>query len=254
MNIEKLEDFKDLTSRLTADEIALDEKIESKAQGVLFNFSKSLPIRNMIANIPEEEKLIILTDIVGFSKSSTRKQVYKIYLFQRYIMSQVLTSRFSFTGKIRIHNFVPTGDGCYMVADKCDSEAAINFLIRLVGGIKDVSDDEGVSISIRASALIGSVVPFIDLERHKNFVGEGMNEAARILSGGQSVLEKQYLSENPDKSVSDAKLFSRNSLYLGKGLKEYAASFKDKCSSFVEFSDVSDKHGMKRDITVLQGL
>lgn len=254
MSIDTLEEIKDFTSRLTANELSLDEKLESKAQGALFNFSNSLPIRNLAANIPEEEKLIILTDIVGFSKSTTRQQVYKIYLFQRYIMSQVLTSRFSFTGKIRIHNFVPTGDGCYMVADKCDPESAINFLIKLVSGIKNVCDDEGASISIRASALIGSVVPFLDLERHKNFVGEGMNEASRILSGGQSVLEEKFRAENPEKTVSEAKLFSRNTIYLGKGLMESAEDFKDRCTSFHQFKNVSDKHGMKRDITVLQGL
>ena len=86
------------------------------------------------------------------------------------------------------------------------------------------------------------------------FVGEGMNEASRILSGGQAALEEKFRSENPDAEPSQIKLYSRNSLYLGNGLMEAAENFKDKCSSIYKFYGVPDKHGMKRDITVLQGL
>ncbi len=209
---------------------------------------------NFMAEVHEEEKLIILIDIVGFSKDKTRDQVYKIYLFQRFLTSQILSSKISSRGKIKISHFVPTGDGCYIVADKCDSSTALSFLISLLSGFKKIKLENGLSLSLRASALIGTVVPFFDMARHLNYIGEGMNEAARILSGGQKALEEKYLSENKEAAPGEEKLYSRNSLYLGDSLTESLEDFKEDYSKFFYFPQVADKHGMKRNISVLQGI
>ncbi|MCR4734961.1 MAG: hypothetical protein K5829_08165 [Treponema sp.] len=209
---------------------------------------------NFMTEVHEEEKLIILTDIVGFSKDSTRNQVYKIYLFQRYLTSQILTNKISSRSKIKISHFVPTGDGCYIIADKCDSETALSFLISLVSGFKNVKTENNISLSIRASALFGKVVPFFDMAKHLNYIGEGMNEAARILSCGQKELENQYLSNHSGALYGDEKKYSRNSLYLGDSLIENIANYKDKCRELFSFQNLADKHGLKRNVTVLQGI
>lgn len=252
----KLEDIKTTRKALFSGELSLEdleEGIEEHRKEKIFEISSAIP--NPIAEIPEVNKLIILIDIVGFSKSSTREQVYNIYLFQRYLISQVLSNRMgSFGKKIKIRNFIPTGDGCYIVADECEPEVALDFLITLIGGFKEVESEDGKHLSLRASALIGSCVPFIDVAKRLNFVGEGMNEASRILSGGQKQLEEKFKQENPAAEELAAKMYSRNCLYLGDSLAGELQNYQEDCQSIVKFADVPDKHGKKRNVTVLQGV
>lgn len=212
------------------------------------------PGLSLFAEFPEEKKLIILVDIVGFSKFSTREQVYSIYLLQHYLLKKVLTNRFSFGDKIRVSDFIPTGDGCYIVADECEPETALDFLVTLVGGFQYVQTEKGNFLSLRASALIGSCVPFLDMSKRKNYIGEGMNEAARILAYGQKVLEDDYSQKNDGISKEELKAYSKNSLFLGESLAENLDEYKDYYNEAFEFKDVADKHGRKRNIWCLRGL
>lgn len=230
----------------------LQDEIVKKSENKILQFTKSTP--NILTNAPIKEKLIILIDIVGFSKSSTREQVYNIYLFQRYLGYKVLTSNFSFSRKIRINQFIPTGDGCYIVADKCEPSYALNFLTTFISGFKELQDSNNKSLSVRVSALLGECVQFLDIAKHINFVGEGMNEASRILSGGQKSLEDLFIKNHNDCDTLDAKRFSRNSLYLGDNLCENLENFKNNCDEIFYFKDVLDKHGKKRNVTVLQNI
>jgi hypothetical protein len=231
---------------------------EALRKGKFNQLAKFIP--NMMADIPEQEKLIILIDIVGFSKSSTREQVYTIYMFQQYLLSQIITSKIIFKSKIHINQFIPTGDGCYIIADKCEQQPAMEFLIALVSGFSHANETDGEGLSLRVSALLGSCVPFMDMAHHFNYVGEGMNEAARILTCGQAVLEQHYIAEHSDttetteKLTKDAKHFSRNCLFLGVSLACVINQFADKCSNIYTFRDVADKHGITRNITVMQNV
>ena len=216
--------------------------------------SLSKALSDVMANVPESRKLIILADIVGFSQDSTREQVRKIYLFQRYLGMQVINSKMSFQKRVQVSHFVPTGDGCYIIADNCKPEIALNFLVSLISGFKSIQTGDEKPMALRASALIGSCVPILDMARHKNYIGEGMNEAARILSGGQKSLEEEFLRKNPDKSEADAKAFSENSLYLGLSLAEGIESYADACQEVVRYEGVADKHGKRRDIVILRGV
>lgn len=248
-----LKEFKTTAQALFKGEISIEdiqEVVQDRHQEKIFQISQAIP--NPMADIPETRKLIVLIDIVGFSKSSTREQVYNIYLFQRYLVSKVLSSKMIHSDKkIKIRNFIPTGDGCYIIAEECEPEIALDFLISLIGGFKEITNGNEKQLSLRASALIGSGVPFIDIARHLNFVGDGMNEAARILSGGQKVLEDLFKSENPAVSDAEAKLYSRNSLYLGDSLAEKIEDYSEECNKIFCFENVSDKHGKTRNITVL---
>lgn len=213
-----------------------------------------LPPMSITTEIPAENKLVILIDIVGFSKGTTKEQVYKIYCFEHYVIKRVLSNLFNFKNRIKINQFIPTGDGCYIVADECDAKLALDFLITLVSGFQYINKGDNNSWALRASALFGECVPFLDLARHKNYIGEGMNEAARILSYGQSALEKKYLQENPEATIMDAKFFSRNSLYVGDSLSSELKNYVDSQRQIYNFKQISDKHGKCRNITVLHGL
>lgn len=252
----RLEDLKTTRQALFSGELSLENfqnELEEHRQETLFQIGKTIP--NPMAGIPVTNKLIILVDIVGFSKSSTVEQFDNIYLFQRYLKSQVLSNRIGvLTKKINIHGYISTGDGCYIVADECECETALDFLVMLVGGMKEVQKRNGEYMSLRASALIGPCVPFIDIARHINFVGEGMNEASRILNYGQQTLMAKYLKDNPEKTEMDAKMFSRNSIYLGDSLIQNINDYVEDCNQMIYFKDVADKHNRKRNVTVLQGI
>lgn len=213
-----------------------------------------LPPLSITTEIPAENKLVILIDIVGFSKGTTKEQVYKIYSFEHYVIKQVLSNLLNIKNRIRINQFIPTGDGCYIVADECEPKIALDFLIALISGFQYIKEDDENPWALRVSALFGECVPFLDLAHHKNYIGEGMNEAARILSYGQSALEKKYLEENPAAKLIDAKFFSRNSLYVGESLSKELENYVNDGNNLFYLNQVADKHGKCRDITVLQGL
>lgn len=208
---------------------------------------------SITTKIPAEKKLIILIDIVGFSKGTTKEQVYKIYCFEHYVIKNVLSNRHRFTKRIKISQFIPTGDGCYIVADECEPCLALEFIITLIKNFQYIKNDDKEPWALRASAIFGECVPFLDLARHKNFIGEGMNEAARILSYGQSALEKQFLKDNPDANENDAKNFSTNSLFTDESLASELINYGDG-RNIHKLIQVADKHGKCRDITVYQGL
>lgn len=213
-----------------------------------------LPPMSITTEIPAENKLVILIDIVGFSKETTKEQVYKIYCFEHYVIKNVLSNFFNFKNRIKINQFIPTGDGCYIVADECDPKRALDFLVALIRGFQYIGKDDPNPWALRASALFGECVPFLDLAKHKNYIGEGMNEAARILSYGQAALEKKFLEDNSEAEILDAKLFSRNSLYVGENLSEELANYLSSGNKIYQFNNIPDKHGKTRNISVLQGL
>ena len=246
------EQFQLQNSFLESRKQKIDEFKQDIRDGVKEKFIKNAAPKTLL-NFPEEKKLIILIDIVGFSKSETREQVYDIYLFQKYLRTMEIANRLNFLDGIRIQNFIPTGDGCYIIADDCDPEPAVNFLLDLISGFQILQNDEEEPISLRVSALLGNCVPFMDIARHKNYIGEGMNEAARILSGGQKILEETFVKETQN-PVQEAKIFSRNSLYVGDSLAQQLEKESVKGNKLYKFTAVPDKHGKTRNITVLQGI
>ena len=211
--------------------------------------------RDLIRFVPSEEKFVILIDIVNFSKNDSRTQFADIFIFQKYMRSFIFSQKFSFEKKIRIQNFIPTGDGCYIIAEKCDAGLAVDFLITMISGFQNLLDFQNEPMGIRCSALIGECIPFIDLAFHKNYVGNGMNEASRILAYGQKILEDEYIEKG--NSESEAKNFSKNSLFLGKSLFEdldFSDVDKNIVSEIHTLKDVVDKHGKIRDVVVLRGI
>lgn len=228
------------------------KEIEERRTEKIIEFTKDVP--NLIADLPEKKMLIILIDIVGFSKSSTRQQVYDIYRFQRFLITQILSSKFDFSKHIHISQFIPTGDGCYIVADECKPGTALKFLIEMLKDFNLFQTDEDNIRSLRISAEIGNCVPFIDIAKHKNYIGEGMNEAARILAYGQKTLEDKYIEQNPAAKTEEAKIFSRNTLYLGEVFSPFVKEYSDNYSNIFDFKNVSDKHGRTRNIIILQNI
>ena len=70
----------------------------------------------------------------------------------------------------------------------------------------------------------------------------------------QAALEKKFLEDNSEAEILDAKLFSRNSLYVGENLSEELANYLSSGNKIYQFDNIPDKHGKTRNISVLQGL
>lgn len=207
--------------------------------------------------LPLEKKLIILIDIVGFSKSDTYKQWADIMIFQHYLKTQTLKNKLIFR-QVNVTHFVPTGDGCYVIADECDPKVGIEFAFSIIQGFQKVQPRDEYPLCLRASALLGNVVPFMDVAMHKNYVGEGMNEGSRILSWGQKTLEDAFVKSCKEKNYvpgqEEVKSYSRNSLFLGDSLASFSKDYISQCNEVFYFENVKDKHGKERNITVLQGI
>ncbi|MCR4741809.1 MAG: hypothetical protein K5866_02905 [Treponema sp.] len=213
-----------------------------------------IPVSKIMGNVPEETKLIILIDIVGFSKFTSRQQLYAVYLLQHYILKKLVKNSLNFANKIIVTDFIPTGDGCYIIANNCKPEVALHFLVSLTGGFQYVKIEDCQNNGLRAAATFGKCIPFLDLARKKNFVGEGMNEASRILSGGQKYLEEIFIKDHPQAGEEEIKAFSKNSLFLAKNLSssEMLNDYAECYEKLYELDDVTDKHGKKRDVWCLQ--
>lgn len=227
----------------------------------------------MLSRIPEETHLIILIDIANFSKNNSRQQILYIYLFQKFL--RIFNIQYFAKNKIMCHeaiqisNFIPTGDGCYMIANKCSANGAVDFLCSLISEFKKIKDSDGKNIPIRVGALIGKCIPFMDIAHHKNYFGDGMNETARVLTGGQHNLEKYYefkIKQNSQNQISqntqnkeiakidnlEIKKFSENSLFVDDSLKDALKAKKDLGQNLITIKNVTDKHGKQRDVTILR--
>lgn len=249
---------------LISEEIQLQtQQIKPKINALNQKFQRQV---NPISHLPEETHFIILIDIANFSKNDSRNQILYIYLFQKYlrlfnVKYFTKKSRLS-SEKIRISHFIPTGDGCYMIANKCSEKAAVTYLCELISGFKKILTPQNKSIPIRVGALFGKCIPFMDIAHHLNYFGEGMNEASRILTGGQKTLEEEFKKQNQDflknsdseKNDEKIKEYSENSLFVDDTLSLEVLQKSESCEEIHEFKNVCDKHGKTRNITILRNI
>lgn len=204
--------------------------------------------------IAAEKKLIALVEIDGYEKSDTNQQVTYMYLFQRFLNDVVLSKENIFAESIHVTNIIPTSSGCYVIADGCDGKSAMEFLVKLTGGFQYIINDSNDALALRVSALFDECIPFMDLTKHKSYISNGMEKAEFNLSDGRYILEDDYRENNILSEAFASKVFSRNSLYVDKSLSAFIQNVQDKAKGVYEYEDVPDRHGVKRTITVLQGI
>lgn len=240
-------------SKLLKKEMEFQESLLNQQNKIMKQNNESSE-DNYFLTLQSEKKLIVLVEIDGYEKGDTRQQVSFSYLFQRYLIEDVLSPANKYAVAINITNFIPTGSGCYIIADECDGKTAMEFLVKLTGGFQHIINDKNESLSLRVSALFEECVPFMDLTKHKSYISKGMEKAVFNLSDGKYILEDDYRENNILCEAFASKVFSRNSLYVDQSLAEYVPSFKDFAKGIYEYEEVPDRHGVKRTITVLQGI
>lgn len=132
---------------------------------------------------------IVLTDIVGYSKLRTIQQVAALESVKSVVRTGLLPA-YAAASQLRVEQmvlgFVPTGDGFYWVLNSGLEPWAPLLAIGLRNAGVLVSKqlrDVGITVKFRVAAHCGEVAQISDIADHPNFVGDGMNDCARLLGG-----------------------------------------------------------------------
>lgn len=134
---------------------------------------------------------IVLVDVVGFSGLPDEAQWISVQMMSSVLQAEVqlLQSNLSppADGSAQNHNvilaFIPTGDGFYSVLHPAVFGYGVLFALGVRGLLLNrVQDAAGLFTDVRVAVHAGTAIPFRDVTDRLNFVGEGLNTCARLLS------------------------------------------------------------------------
>lgn len=197
---------------------------------------------------------IALVDMVGYSRGSTAVQSFFLMVLKCAIKRSVT---FPVLKQEDVELIIPTGDGCYIVFNELSNDNFLMAVLRIFCEFKRVQNlmnqmsgcptKENNETYLRIGCELGETDFFYDINDNKNCYGVGMNEAARILSCGQSALE-------------DEKVESRDSLFYGESVAPQAERIRHNYTAInktLEINDLGalpDKHGKTRKVWWMRNL
>ena len=138
-----------------------------------------------LSDIISDHRFLILIDVRGFSELPNDQQVQVIQALTN--ESQKLVTEGGYEKEKIFSSFIPTGDGFYLVGHEMISLIwsqicfvfALSLRNTLIQHIKSLEIPcQGIKVAIH----FGTTESFIDIAGHRNYVGTGMNEVARLLS------------------------------------------------------------------------
>src|SRR5438552_1902002 len=126
---------------------------------------------------------ILLFDVVEFSRLTTSDQYKTALLFSdaaRQTTINLAAASFLKPSEFVV-GLVATGDGFYVLLDSASSGYGLFFALSMRNSLL-ISNKRAGSLfkGVRAAINTGEAVPFIDLTNSLNFVGDGMNDTARL--------------------------------------------------------------------------
>jgi len=201
---------------------------------------------------------VLLMDVVGYSRHDTLYQASILSLFNQAI-TQALKKFKSQLGSNCLEQIVPTGDGCFIIFNECTNQYFLKAAFALFSEMNKVQDklvgkyacqpNACEKIYLRFGCTINETDFFIDPTGRRNCYGIGMNEAERILKLGQEKAQTVEKENNTyDSFFIDEKLRGQAEELIG-ALKE--KNFKPELT---DLGEVSDKHGIARNIIWLHNL
>jgi hypothetical protein len=128
---------------------------------------------------------IILIDIIGFSKLDNHQQLGTVMKLGESLKGTLasLTDLASREVSEIVRGFIPTGDGTYVVLQPEFAGFGIFLSLGLRNAlIEPPKRRTPQSLRVRIAAHTGVAIPFTDLTGKENFVGDGLNDTARLLS------------------------------------------------------------------------
>ncbi len=161
------------------------------------NLTNSEEFRNALYN--PRKRGVILIDVADYSTGGTLYQASILSLMNG-VFKQLKFSLNLMQPSDVIEQFIPTGDGCYIIFREEYNNDFHKGLFSIFSEVNvyqkrilaDIFKREAIDkkISIRASCALGETDVFYDVNGNKNCYGPGLNEAERILSSGRKALEK----------------------------------------------------------------
>ena len=177
--------------------------------------------------IPVIHTDIVLIDIVRFSSRSDPEQFRIIQILDAVIRGdlRVLPATSIHKNFDYLLGFIPAGDGFYAVLHPGVCGYGVFFALGVQALLLDRQQDHSGHIEgVRVAVHSGSAVPFRDVTGRMNFVGTGMNDAARLLSLRDKTLEHaKTFAGSPSYAVA-------SSTALAEFHRRYASTPQDKVS------------------------
>lgn len=127
---------------------------------------------------------ILLFDIVQFSKLPNEKQLATAMVITEKLKETVgiLVNQAFLQQNEVLCGFIPTGDGFYIILQPEFAGYGIFLAISLRSSLLLASKQaKDLFSGVRAAVHMGDAFPFKDINGRDNFVGDGLNDCARLL-------------------------------------------------------------------------
>jgi len=195
---------------------------------------------------------IILIDVVGFSKLSNEQQLRTVLRLGEMVTATLrnLTGLALREVPEIVRGFIPTGDGTYVILQPKFGGFGIFLSLSLRNAlIEPPKRRTPQSLRVRIAAHTGTAIPFIDLTGKENFVGDGLNDTARLLSLPQETQSAVMAFAEDDNFV----IASTAALELHGTVHGWEPSFYEAVRfRKSELHHFNDKHGRAHELHAIE--
>lgn len=126
---------------------------------------------------------IILIDIIDYSKLNNKQQFEVVDLMTKFFKKAInlMLSKSKLPSNEAILGFIATGDGFFVILSPRLKGFGVIFALSLKNISKNINRKIDFFKGIKVAVHTGYVIPFLDILKHKNFIGDGLNDCARFL-------------------------------------------------------------------------
>jgi hypothetical protein len=197
-----------------------------------------------MANTPTLEITtdIILIDVVGYSKLPNADQLRTVNEIGAGLSTWVhfLAELTDLRKEEVFIGFIPTGDGMYVLLNPsvCGYGLLLGLSIRNYLVWNSECFLNGLYEGVRVGINTGKMQPFADVNGNRNYVGDGLNDCARLLSiGDQDVMA--FSGDSSYVVASESAYYWFRQLYAGADGGQFLSTIRFRIS---ERKQITDKH------------
>lgn len=194
---------------------------------------------------------ILLLDVVGFSRLSSERQLSTAMVITeklQWTMSLLANQTFREDHELVV-DFVPTGDGFYIILNPALAGYGVLLAPSLRSTLLLASRKAGNLYSgVHAAVHLGEALPFTDIRGQRNFVGDGLNDCARLLCAKQEMSPTSGIPEDDNFVVVSLRAWDQfEKTYLrSQEIKEFLDVLRFKWSETFTFKDKHRKEHTAR--------
>lgn len=180
---------------------------------------------------------ILLIDIVGFSKLGNRKQYDLVSSFNNLYKK---TIKLISGGKPMVLDFIPTGDGFYILLDPKYKGDGLPFSLSLKNMARKFKRDIPFFEGIRIGVHSGYLIKIDDIRGQTNYLGDGLNQCSRYLNV-RVPPEHDFFDEGGFTIVSESHFSTFNKKF--KENRDFVKTLQALGFKRSQKMEIKDKHG-----------